>query len=99
MPVAANHGAARIMKMNVIRPSPYLAWNTLQPQYHSRPDLFHASTENASPVAGWAQDRPPSLAPHIRCFAAPPSLQGQKQVAKRNRLAGGWAKLEFTFWR
>jgi hypothetical protein len=42
MPVAANHGAARIMKMNVILP-PYLAWNTLQPEYHSRPGFpcFH----------------------------------------------------------
>jgi hypothetical protein len=46
MPVAANHGTDMIMKMNVIRP-PYLAWHTPQRQYHSRPGLFHASTENS----------------------------------------------------
>ena len=46
MPVAANHGTDMIMKMNVIRP-PYLAWHTPQRQYHSRPGLFHTSTENA----------------------------------------------------
>jgi hypothetical protein len=46
MPVAANHGTDMIMKINVIRP-PYLAWHTPQRQYHSRPGLFHTSTENA----------------------------------------------------
>jgi hypothetical protein len=43
MPVAANHGAARIMKMNVMRP-PYLAWHP-PATVPSRPGLFHASTE------------------------------------------------------
>jgi hypothetical protein len=66
MPVAANHGAARIMKMNVMRP-PYLAWHP-QPQYHRVQAYSMLPLKCFASVAGWAQ---PSLAPHIQWFAAP----------------------------
>jgi hypothetical protein len=50
-------------------------------------------------VAGWAQDSPPSLTPHIRWFAAPSFVAARPRVrsnSQKNQLADVGLSVEFT---